>query len=90
VDTRTEAAIMDAMTRLMSGRTTLMIAHRLSTLEMCDERLQIEGGRLVDAASIQATGQQPAPDGIGGPRGHGDRPRGRVGQWLRRASGSAP
>src|SRR5206468_2358057 len=36
VDIKTEAAIMEAMQRLMHGRTTLMIAHRLSTLDVCD------------------------------------------------------
>jgi ATP-binding cassette subfamily B protein len=48
VDARTETSIMDAMERLMRGRTTFMIAHRLSTLENCDLRLQIENGRLVN------------------------------------------
>jgi Phosphotransferase enzyme family len=38
---------MEAMTRLMAGRTTIMIAHRLSTLEGCDERLEIDEGRLI-------------------------------------------
>ncbi len=47
VDTRTEAAIMKAMERLMQGRTTFMIAHRLSTLETCDMRMELEDGRLV-------------------------------------------
>ena len=47
VDTKTEAAIMEAMERLMHGRTTFMIAHRLSTLETCNMRLEIEDGRLV-------------------------------------------
>ena len=54
VDTVTEALIMDAMERLMQGRTTLMIAHRLSTLDHCDARLSLEGGRItamVGAAS---------------------------------------
>jgi ATP-binding cassette, subfamily B, bacterial len=46
VDIRTEAAIMGAMERLMAGRTTLMIAHRLSTLERCDLRLELDGGRI--------------------------------------------
>lgn len=46
VDTKTEASIMKAMSRLMSGRTSFMIAHRLSTLADCDLRLEIEGGRL--------------------------------------------
>jgi ATP-binding cassette subfamily B protein len=47
VDTKTEAAIMEAMERLVHGRTTFMIAHRLSTLEICDMRLEIEDGKLV-------------------------------------------
>ena len=45
---KTEAVIMEAMTRLIRGRTTFMIAHRLSTLANCDVRLQIEGGRVID------------------------------------------
>ena len=49
VDTTTEAAIMEAMERLMLGRTTLMIAHRLSTLAICDARLELEHGRIVHA-----------------------------------------
>jgi ATP-binding cassette subfamily B protein len=47
VDTQTETAIMEASERLMQGRTSLMIAHRLSTLENCDARFEIEYGRLV-------------------------------------------
>jgi ATP-binding cassette subfamily B protein len=49
VDVKTEAAIMEAMERLMRGRTTLMIAHRLSTLEYCDMRLDLKHGRLIGA-----------------------------------------
>jgi ATP-binding cassette subfamily B protein len=51
VDTKTEAAIMEAMERLMHGRTTFIIAHRLGTLANCDARLRIEQGRLVEATS---------------------------------------
>ena len=51
VDIRTEALIMEAMERLMQGRTTFMIAHRLSTLGMCDVLLEIREGRIVDAVS---------------------------------------
>lgn len=47
VDVKTEAAIMEAMERLMHGRTTFMIAHRLSTLQHCDVRLEIAAGRLI-------------------------------------------
>jgi ATP-binding cassette subfamily B protein len=46
IDTRTEAGIMETMERLMRGRTTFMIAHRLTTLRDCDLRLEIENGRL--------------------------------------------
>jgi ATP-binding cassette subfamily B protein len=56
VDTTTEASIMEAMARLMRGRTTLMIAHRLSTLQQCDERLRIENGRVVEPVGRPPTG----------------------------------
>jgi ATP-binding cassette subfamily B protein len=46
VDLRTEAQILAAMDRLMAGRTTFLIAHRLSTLQRCDERVELAGGRL--------------------------------------------
>src|SRR5207244_3856588 len=47
VDVGTEERIMVAMRRLMVGRTTLMIAHRLSTLEYCDARLHLDNGKLL-------------------------------------------
>jgi len=46
VDIKTETMIMEAMERLMHGRTTFIIAHRLTTLEACDLLLVIEDGRL--------------------------------------------
>lgn len=49
IDVKTEASIMEALQRLMQGRTTLMIAHRLSTLGVCDARIEIEHGRLLQA-----------------------------------------
>ncbi len=54
VDVGTEAVIIEAMERLMVGRTTIMIAHRLSTLEACDARIEIEHGRIVRAAGLEA------------------------------------
>ena len=47
VDPKTEAAMIEAMGRLMVGRTVIMIAHRLSTLEGCDAFLQLSDGRVV-------------------------------------------
>jgi len=52
VDVRSEALIMEALERLMKGRTTLVVAHRLSTLERCDLRLEIDHGRLVTIRSM--------------------------------------
>jgi ATP-binding cassette subfamily B protein len=46
VDVNTEKEILDALQRLMGGRTTFMIAHRLSTLGDCNVRLEMEGGNL--------------------------------------------
>jgi len=56
VDVRSEALIMEALERLMEGRTTLVVAHRLSTLEGCDLRLEIERGRLVAVRSVARAG----------------------------------
>ncbi len=47
VDTKTETAVMEAMERLIPGRTTFMIAHRPGTLANCDALLQVEQGRLI-------------------------------------------
>lgn len=47
VDLKTESTIMEAMDRLMRGRTTFIIAHRLSTLEGCDLRMELQNGGLV-------------------------------------------
>ena len=48
VDTKTEHHIKEALNRLMSGRTTLFIAHRLSTLEGADRILVMREGELVE------------------------------------------
>ena len=47
VDVGTEAGIMETMERLMQGRTTFMVAHRLSTLKNCDLLLRVDdAGRV--------------------------------------------
>ena len=48
VDAETEALIQEAMGRLLSGRTALIIAHRRSTIERADRVVVLEGGRLVE------------------------------------------
>ena len=52
VDTQTETLIVEAMERLVQGRTTFMIAHRLGTLESCDIRLRVEHGQVVDITRV--------------------------------------
>ena len=56
IDVNTESLIMAATEDLMRGRTTFMIAHRLSTLKSCDVLLRLENGRLIEIAR-----QQPEP-----------------------------
>lgn len=48
LDAETEQAIQDAIRRLMADRTTLIIAHRLSTVMHADEILVLAGGRIVE------------------------------------------
>ncbi len=55
VDTRTEAEILEAMERLMKGRSTLLITHRPSALKNCDLILVIENGRLAALTSAVPT-----------------------------------
>ncbi|MFF8785484.1 ABC transporter ATP-binding protein [Streptomyces sp. NPDC015125] len=48
VDARVEHEIHDALRGVMAGRTTLLIAHRASTLALADRVAVLDGGRLVD------------------------------------------
>jgi ATP-binding cassette subfamily B protein len=48
IDSKTEAVILDALDQLMVGRTTFLIAHRLSTVRRADQILVMDGGRLVE------------------------------------------
>jgi ATP-binding cassette subfamily B protein len=51
VDTRTEQLIRDAMTRLRSGRTSFIIAHRQSTIRDVDTVVVMDNGRIVEQGS---------------------------------------
>lgn len=52
IDSKTEAVILDALDRLMSGRTTFMIAHRLSTIRNPTRILVMEQGRIVEQGTV--------------------------------------
>jgi len=48
LDSESEALIQEAMERLMAGRTSIVIAHRLSTVRMLDRILVFERGKVVE------------------------------------------
>ena len=61
IDTRTEKLVQDGMDALMAGRTTFVIAHRLSTVQNADVILVLDHGRIIERGShaelIAAKGQ---------------------------------
>ena len=48
LDAKSEALIQDALAELVKGRTTIIIAHRFSTLKLCHRIAVLSGGRLVE------------------------------------------
>jgi ATP-binding cassette subfamily B protein len=51
VDSETEHLIQEAIDRLIEGKTTLMIAHRLSTLKRANRIIVVDGGRIIENGS---------------------------------------
>merc|ERR1719233_2647922 len=51
LDSITENSIMRALDEATKGRTSIIIAHRLSTVVNCDQILVLEGGRVVEQGS---------------------------------------
>lgn len=51
VDTETEKMIQQALDRLVAGRTTFAIAHRLSTLQNADRLIVLENGRIAESGT---------------------------------------
>jgi ATP-binding cassette subfamily B protein len=51
MDTETERKIQEALTELVKGKTTIMIAHRLSTLRDADKLIVIEGGKVAESGT---------------------------------------
>ena len=48
LDAESEAAVQNALERLMDGRTTIVIAHRLATVRAADRIVVMDGGRIVE------------------------------------------
>ena len=53
VDTETEFRVRDALTRMVTGRTSLIIAHRLSTIQRADKIIVLHKGRLREMGTHQ-------------------------------------
>ena len=53
IDTETETLITQALARLMDGRTTIMVAHRLSTIRQCDRIVVLDGGRITEDGTYE-------------------------------------
>ncbi len=51
LDAQTEGLILEALERLKKGRTTFIIAHRLSTVRRADQIVVVESGRIVDTGN---------------------------------------
>lgn len=59
LDSESEALIQEAMERLMTGRTSIVIAHRLSTVRMLDRILVFDNGRVIEQGTHDSLVQQP-------------------------------
>ena len=59
LDRSTEAAIERAVDRLVEGRTVVIVAHHLATIQRCDDIVIIEGGRIVEAGEREALASDP-------------------------------
>src|SRR3954466_2137821 len=77
VDPATEQRLTQALDKLTDGRTTLTIAHRLSTAERADEVLVVDAGRVVQRGPHAALVDVPGPSA-------------RLHAWWRRSSGRQP
>jgi ATP-binding cassette subfamily B protein len=61
VDTRTEQGILEALERLMHGRTSFMVAHRLGTLRTCDLLIHFDGNGRARVTPHGPGMEQPSP-----------------------------
>lgn len=53
IDTETEKLIQDALGKLMQGRTTIMVAHRLSTIQHADKIFVMHKGKIIESGTHQ-------------------------------------
>ena len=58
IDTKTEALIQEAISTMLTGRTSFLIAHRLSTIRKADMILVVRGGKIVERGTHQQLMEQ--------------------------------
>lgn len=58
IDTKTEALIQNAISTLLTGRTSFLIAHRLSTIRKADLILVVRGGKIIEQGTHQELMEQ--------------------------------
>ncbi|HEY0667305.1 MAG TPA: ABC transporter ATP-binding protein [Sphingobacteriaceae bacterium] len=51
VDTRTEETILSNLSRIMRGKTTVLISHRVSTIKNADQIIVLDGGRIIESGN---------------------------------------
>jgi ATP-binding cassette subfamily B protein len=51
LDSETEKYVTEALDQVMAGRTTFVIAHRLSTVRRADKILVLEGGKIIESGT---------------------------------------
>lgn len=54
IDTVTEVKIQEALQRLMKGRTSFVIAHRLNTIQSADQIIMLEHGKIIEKGTHQS------------------------------------
>ena len=54
LDTQTERGVLDAVRKLHGEKTIIIVAHRMSTVEDCDQLFRLEGGRIVSQGDVES------------------------------------
>ena len=53
VDTATEEEVLNNLRRIMNGRTSVIIAHRISTVKQCDQIIVLDHGAIIEQGTHQ-------------------------------------